>query len=253
MRTTKRFLAAALLLAGLPFIGCADAGDDGGTPTGPAAQYTPGMDFVGSTISTRTSGEVSQGMRFEILAQFLDGTGMPVEGVPLLAWDEEDGCFSFATDPTLTNADGKASIPVFVSPTCLEGSYTITVSTAPVEPLNGPRVDAFVHVYVRSSSVAAVTSISLETTTASVEIPADANFVATALATASCNLRMDYQAAGAGLSISWTSLGVPPDNPSLFAVTPTSAGALTVVVRAYCSGGSTYIVSDPVTVNVTGP
>jgi hypothetical protein len=264
MKTTRtsvaRLLPLLTLLALLPIspLGCADDGSEVNDPTGPSTQYNPVTDLPGATIALNGNFSVGPGGGFDVIATFRNAAGVAVNGVPLVIRAETGGgavagYFSFDTNPTLTDGAGRASIHVNVSATCPRGSYRLVVRTFPAGPVNAPFATAYTGVMVEGVGISIVSSVSLTTSTSSVTLPNNAIFNAVAVAAGTCQLVMEYQAAGAGIGpTSWTSLGGPPtDNPKLFSLTPTSVGTLTVLVRAYCVGNvAGAVTSDSVAVTV---
>lgn len=260
-RSDSRLLALFGVLALLPLAiwACTSAGDGPGAPTGPPTVYNPGMDQAGATIDVVVSDPtVPPGGQIGILATFRDANGRPVHGAPLAVWPEAGDAaapyFSYNTNPTLTDANGQASIHINVSATCPNDSYTFVIATYPAGPINGPQARGYAHVVVTGTGANIVTDITLITSTPSITLGQPANFLATAIATPGCAVRMQYQSIGGGLpSGSWLPVTPANINPWGFSLTPLSTGTLTVVARAYCSGGSTYVVSDPVNVTVGAP
>jgi hypothetical protein len=254
-----RLLALAALVAVLPLgiWACEDSGDGPDGPTGPATQYNPQMNYPDATITAKIDGAtpVAPGATFGIIATFKDANGLPVEGVPLVIVAEDGGAkgyFTYQTNPTLTDANGSASIRVLVSAGCPEDSYTFMIM-----PVRGPQTIGYVHVVVSGSGgggTAIVTGVTLTTSTPSVVGGTPANFVATATATPSCTVRFQYQAAGPGLTITWTDAPSGATNPWLFPLTPAAVtvnSTLTVQVMAYCSETGEGIPSSTVNVTVT--
>jgi hypothetical protein len=146
MKTTKKTVARLLpllaLLSLLPFATCSceDAGDEPAGPTGPSSQYNPEMDYAGAKLVVKAEpGVVGPGDFFDLIATFTDAEGRPVSGVPLTAQVEAGGVgaenFTFTTNPTMTNQQGRASIRVDISLTCPSGSYSFIVSST----MPGPR------------------------------------------------------------------------------------------------------------------
>jgi hypothetical protein len=161
MKTTRKTVARLLpllaILAVLPFAvwSCEDAGDEPDGPTGPFSQYNPEMDTPGAKIKVSVKGETFPGGEFDLMASFTDGDGKPVPGVPLTA-QAETGTgnvakyFTFDVNPSITSAQGKASIHVKIAADCPEGSYRFVVYSAPggAGPVNGPYARGFAGVTV---------------------------------------------------------------------------------------------------------
>jgi hypothetical protein len=158
------------------------------------------------------------------------------------------GYFDYQTNPTLTDANGSASIRVLVSAGCPEDSYTFVIV-----PVGGPAARGYVHVVVSgdvASGSEAVTDVQLNSSTPTVTLGTSANFNATTIATAICTEAYIYQATGAGLNTSWLTIPACNGMPSCnFSVTPTSTGTLTVQVAASCTETDMGDISG--TVNVT--
>ena len=259
LRRDARLLWLFTVLALLPFAiwACSDAGDAPSAPTGPSTKYNPDIDYPGATITANASpSTVAPGETFGVLATYRDANGIPVEGVPLIIAAENGGAighFGYQTNPTLTDANGTASIHVTVSAGCPEDSYTFVLGTRSSQSARG-----YVHVKVGgTSSSPLVTGLSVVPQALSVVEGTQAVFLATADATTSCTVRFMYQAAGAGLTIPLRDAPPGSTNPWLFELPAPYApgtlipGTLVVQVRAYCDETSLGLASDPVSVTVT--
>jgi hypothetical protein len=174
----------------------------------------------------------------------------------LVAWAEDGGAagsFSYQTNPTLTDADGNASIHVVVSADCPEDSYTFVIATRSAWSARGY---AYIHVG-GAPTQPVVTGVTLLPTSLSVVEGTQATFLATVTATPACTVKFQYQAAGAGMNIPLRNAPPGSVNPWLFSLpSPTapgtlSVGTLTVQVAAYCEETNTGLVSDPASVSVT--
>jgi hypothetical protein len=256
--TVARLLPLLALLALLPFAtwSCEDAGDEPAGPTGPGSQYNPAMDTPGARIKVQTQGEVGPGGEFDLIAAFTDGDGRPVQGIPLTAQAETGtgkvvDYFTFDTNPTITNAQGRASIHVNVSADCPEGSYHFVVSSSPGGdgPVNGPYARGFAGVTVSGVGTAAVSVVTLITTTPTVELVSglgNAVFSIEATKTDTCTLVITYDAVGVGYAVSGSTY-----HTGLLSLPVSSTGTLTVQVTGYCSEDPTEtVLSAPVSVTV---
>lgn len=154
--TAARLVCALALAAGL--WACSNsAGDEPVPPTGPGTEYNPETDTPGARIRvTATPDEVAPGEEFDLVSVFTNSDGQPVAGVPLTAEADAGGavdpnasagCFTFFTNPTLTDAGGHASIGVRVSSGCPNESYTFKVSSS--SP--GPRAHGIASIHVRGT------------------------------------------------------------------------------------------------------
>jgi len=247
-------LVALIAVLPLAIWACEDAGDGPDGPTGPSTQYNPEMDYPGASISAYAADStVGPGETIRISATIKDANGAPIEGMPLAISAEAGGAkgyFDYQTNPTLTDANGSASIRVLVSAGCPEDSYTFVIV-----PVGGPAARGYVHVVVSGTGGGgseAITSVRLETSTPTISraTTPDANFTATPTGTAVCDERYLYQATGAGLATSWIAYGLCDGFPSCnFPVTTTNTGTLTVQVSAYCNETGVGAVSS--TANVT--
>lgn len=255
-KMTARFLPLLAIFAMLPFAlwSCSGSGDAPNAPTGPATQYNPGMDLSGATIVVSAKGNSSPGGEFDLIAAFTNGDGLPVQGIPLWASAESalygsEVYFGFATNPTLTDENGKASIHVYVSPTCPQGSYRIIVQSFPGGD-GGPTAIGYTGIMVSGEGTAIVTDVTLTTLTSTVVAGNNAVFSVGATMTASCTLNLSYQAVGPG-GIAMSDITV---SPGLFSIPTSAAGTLVVQATGWCSESPTLrVLSDPVTVTISAP
>lgn len=160
--TAARLVSALALAAGL--WACSNnAGDEPVPPTGPGTEYNPETDTPGARIRVAaTPDSVAPGEEFDLVSVFTNADGQPVDGVPLTAEADAGGavdpnasagCFTFFTNPTLTDAGGHASIGVRVSSDCPNESYTFKVSsTSP-----GPRAHGIASIHVRGTGPESIT------------------------------------------------------------------------------------------------
>ncbi len=261
MKSTKRSDARRLalfgLLALLPLaIWACDAGDAPGPPTGPATVYNPAMDQTGATITAQASSStVNAGTTFGISATFKDANGRPVEGAPLGVWpeagDRSAPYFSYATNPTLTDANGQASMHIYVVPTCPSDSFTFVVATHP--GLDGPFARALVHVVVRGSGVpippGGVTVSTPSTPTGNVALfVGEAETYTTGGASCNNNDTVEYELS----ATDQTATGWSTTPSATF--TWATAGAKSVTARARCQNSPTVVsgASPALAVTVTG-
>ncbi|HWR97836.1 MAG TPA: hypothetical protein VN317_05380 [Candidatus Methanoperedens sp.] len=253
LRRDARLIALFAILAVLPLAiwACGDAGDGPGAPPAPDPSAYPGATITASVSSST----VGPGDTFTVLAFFKDANGRPVDGMPLAIFAENggaDGYFGYQTNPTLTAANGGASINVTVGADCPEGSYRFVIATYPAAPVNGPQARGYVGIEVSGTAggTPTVTGITLTTSTPTVTLPNDPVLVATATATPSCTVNFLYQAAGAGLDATFSPSPQPTTGTWLFTLDPTTAGTLTVLVGAYCIETNDGLWSAPVSITV---
>lgn len=251
--TVARFLPliALLTLAPLGPWSCTDAGDEPGSPTGPVTVYDPGRDYTGATVVVRTSdGSIQPGSTFTITAEYRDATGAAVTDAPLTVGSEA-AYFSTPADPSYTNGEGKVSFQVTADTDCPSGTYEFAVYTFPATPMYGPSVSGYLTIQVGGGGIS---TVSLETFAASIEIGLPATFMATATVTSDCTPVFYYQAGGAGNNTTtWTPIP-GNENPRFFTVSTVGimTGPMAVTVRAYCAGNSLgYVDSGVTTIEVT--
>jgi hypothetical protein len=238
-----RFLPLLALLALAPFAlwSCEDAGDEPGSATGPSTVYNPGTDYSKATIVAEASdGNLQAGETFTVVVTYTDATGAVVTDAPLAIGSESD-FFTTPTNPSYTNAQGRASFQVSIANDCPTGSYYFAVYTNFAEPLNGPSA---IGSFVIQVGGGGISSVSLKAGASSVTYGLDAPFIATAVVTGDCTPVFYYQADGAGANTTtWTLTNAGSTNPNLFTVSTVSpggaVGTMNVIVRAYCQGNST--------------
>jgi hypothetical protein len=251
MKTTRKTVARLLpllaMLALLPFAtwSCEDAGDEPDDPTGPASFYNPEIDTQGAKIKISVKGETFPGGEFDLMTAFTDGDGKPVQGAPLTARAESGTgnvvkYFSFDVNPTITNAQGKASIHVRIAADCPEGSYNFVVSSSP--PAATAR--GIAQIKVGEGGVATVTSVSVIAGPSSVTQGDNADYVARVTATGGCTPEVQFNF-GAGL--------IPDAGGDLTeGTTWNSVGTFYVRVQARCDTGP-WVESAPYQVVVSEP
>lgn len=254
-KSVTRLLPVLALLAVLPFsiLSCTKAGDEPEGPTGPGSQYNPELDTPGAKIAVDVDRNVSPGVKFALAAAFTDGDGRPVPGVPLTVQVETGtgnvvGYFQFEANPNITDAQGRISTHLTPAADCPNGSYTIVVFSAPGGdgPVNGPHARGYGGIYVGGAGVAAVTQVTLTTSTPVVVMPGNAVFQVDVVNTSTCTPQITFQAAGAGLAVPAGTAG-----SALIDLTPTAPGTLVVIAAAYCTETPTQkVYSDPVSVTV---
>jgi hypothetical protein len=250
-KTVVRLLPLLALLAMLPFAiwSCEDAGDEPDGPTGPFSQYNPEMDTPGAKIKVSVKGETFPGGEFDLMASFTDGDGKPVPGVPLTA-QAETGTgnvakyFTFDVNPSITSAQGKASIHVKIAADCPEGSYQFMVYSAPSNSTVAPYARGFAGIKVGAGGVATVTGVSIIAGPNAVTQGDAASYVASVVATGGCTPEVQFNF-GAGL--------VPDAGGDLTESTTWNfIGTFYVRVQARCGTGS-WVESDPYPVVVSAP
>jgi hypothetical protein len=202
-KSVVRLFPMLALIVLLPFANwsCEDAGDEPGGPTGAVSQYYPEMDTQGSGISVSAEGNFNPGGEFDLVVRFTDGDGRPVEGVPVVAQAEGGtgavvSSFTFDTNPPLTNAAGRCSIPVRISADCTPGSYLFVVYSGP--STGGPTARGYARVKVAAGGDAAVTSVSIIAGPSTVTEGDTASYIASVTATAGCVPEVQFNF-GAGL------------------------------------------------------
>jgi len=250
-KTVARLLPLLAILAVLPFAtwSCEDAGDEPDGPTGPYSQYNPEMDTPGATIKVGVKGDTFPGSEFDLMATFTDGDGKPVQGVPLTA-QAETGTgnvvtyFTFDVNPSITSAQGKASIHVRIAADCPGGSYQFVVYSAPSNSSVTPYARGFAGIKVGAGGVATVTSVSVIAGPNAVTQFDAASYVARVTTTAGCTPEVQFNF-GAGL--------VPDAGGDLTEGTTWNfVGTFYVRVQARC-GTDSWVESDPYPVVVSAP
>lgn len=251
MLNAKRRITTGLLVAlaaafSLQAGGCTKAGDSPGGPTGPPTRYNPDMDYSRAGLSARADRNlVPPGETFTILATFWDAENRPIEGGPVYVYPEAGPAsapyFSYATNPTITNAAGKVSILVAVALTAPPGSYTLVVATGP--SVNDAFAKAYVHIRVPAIRGVYTVEVSGDTSLTQGDT---ASYLATGTSTAGCNPEVQFNF-GAG----WIAdAGADLEESNTWG----TVGTFNVRARARCTGPTTdWVESEPLEVTVAAP
>jgi hypothetical protein len=255
MKTTRKTVARLLpllaILAVLPFAvwSCEDAGDEPDGPTGPYSQYNPELDTPGAAIKVSVKGDTFPGGEFDLMARFTDGDGRAVQGVPLTAQAETGAgnvvkYFTFDVNPSITSAQGHASIHVRIAADCPQGSYQFMVYSAPADSTVAPYARGYAGIKVGEGGVSTVTGVSVIAGPNAVTQFDAASYVARVTTTAGCTPEVQFNF-GAGL--------VPDAGGDLTEGTTWNfVGTFYVRVQARC-GTDSWVESDPYPVVVSAP
>jgi hypothetical protein len=258
MKTSRRIvklLPVLALLALAPFmlLNC-DSGDEADGPTGPDSAFHPGVNPQSPGLTAKVYGTPTQGGKFTIVAWYNTAKGTPVEGQEIYIQAEDGtapaaGYFTFDTNPTVTGANGGASIGVNVDGGTPAGSYTFVLWEGPK-----PDVKAYAHIQVGTSLVASISSVTVTTSTPVITVASGANaiFTVTAAANSLCTVNMTYSQLGSADALVTDAVVPGAGNPRTFPIaSPFLAGNLIVTAKAWCAETPTVIVTSSVDATVT--